>query len=66
MANPIYNMLGRQQGNNAMLRQFEQFKRSFSGDPRQQIQNMLNSGRITQDDYNRAVQMAKSMMQMLK
>lgn len=35
------------------------------GDPNQMIQEMLNSGRITQAQYNMAVQKAQQIMQML-
>jgi hypothetical protein len=42
-----------------------QFKQNFKGDPRQQIQEMLNSGRITQEQYNAAVQRAQMLQKML-
>lgn len=35
------------------------------GDPNQMIQNMLNSGRVTQSQYQAAVQRANQIMQML-
>ena len=68
MANPLYNLFGNSQyGNmNGLIQQFQQFKNSFKGDPKQQVQQMLNSGRITQDDYNKAVQMANTFQRMLK
>lgn len=48
-----------------MIQQFLQFKQNFTGDPRAQIQQMLNSGRVTQEQYNQAVQMAQQLQQML-
>lgn len=71
MSNPLYSMLGGMNpmpNNNMMqlLQQFMQFKQNFRGDPRQQVQQMLNSGRVTQDQYNRAVQMANMLQQMMK
>lgn len=66
MSNPLFNMLGNQPGNMAgMVQQFQQFKKTFQGDPRQQVQNLLNSGRVSQDQYNRAVQMATELRKML-
>lgn len=59
MSNPLFNQM---QNMNPMLRQFEQFRRSFTGDPRQQIQQMLNSGKISQAQYNQAVQMAQQFL----
>ena len=35
------------------------------GDPNQMIQEMLNSGKVTQAQYNMAVQRAQQIMQML-
>ena len=50
---------------NQLLKRFMQFKQTFSGDPRAQIQQMLNSGRITQSQYNEAVQKANQLYKML-
>lgn len=58
--NELYQELG---GNN-MLKRFNEFKKNFSGDPQQQIQQMLNSGRITQQQYNAAVQKANMLRSM--
>ena len=57
--NQLYSMLG-----TPMFRQFQQFKNSFRGDPRQQVQMMLNSGQITQDQFNKAAQMANQLHHM--
>lgn len=67
MANPIYNMFGDSQFGNMSntLKQFQQFKQQFKGDPRAQVQQMLNSGRISQEEYNHAVQMANAMQRMI-
>lgn len=51
--------------NQNIIQQFLQFRQNFSGDPRAQIQQMLNSGRISQADYDRAVIMAQQLQQML-
>lgn len=68
MANPLFKALGNSQyGNlNGLIQQYQQFKNNFKGDPREQVQQMLNSGRITQDDYNKAVQMANAFQRMLR
>lgn len=48
-----------------IVQQFLQFRQNFNGDARTQVQQLLNSGRITQADYDRAVQMAKQLQSML-
>ena len=67
MANPLFNMLGNSQfGNMAnLVQQFQQFKNTFQGDPQQQVQQLLNSGKISQEQYNQAVQQANAFRKML-
>ena len=48
-----------------LINRFMQFKQTFTGDPRQQIQQMLNSGQISQTQYNNAVKMAQQLQSML-
>jgi len=50
---------------NNMLQQFMQFRRNFQGDAQQQVQQMLNSGRVTQAQYDQAVKMAQQLQKML-
>ena len=49
-----------------LFQRFQQFQQMFRGDPRQQVQQMLNSGRVTQEQYNQAVQMANMLQRMIK
>jgi hypothetical protein len=70
MSNPLYQMLGNTMpsgfgrfGN--LLQQFQQFRQSFHGDPRQQVQQLLNSGKVSQEQYNQAVQMANQLQKMM-
>lgn len=49
----------------SLLQQFTQFRNNFKGDPRQQIQQMMNSGRVTQEQYDQAVRMAQQFQRML-
>ena len=62
MSNPLFNMMG---GQNGILQRFQQFQQMFRGDPRQQIQQMLNSGKVSQAQYNQAVQMAQQLQRMM-
>ena len=58
MNNPMQSM-------QAMAQKFQQFRQMFRGDPRQQIQQMLNSGKINQQQYNNAYQMAQQLSRMM-
>ena len=62
--NPLFGMMQNQMPGGIMQR-FQQFAQMFKGDPRQQIQQMLNSGKISQGQYNQAVQMAQQLQRMM-
>lgn len=49
-----------------MMEQFEKFRQNFHGDARAQVQQMLNSGQITQEQFNKASQMANQIMRFMK
>ena len=62
--NTLYqSMQGQQQP--GFLQQFNQFRQNFHGNPREQVQALLNSGRISQEQYNQAVQKANQLQRML-
>lgn len=65
MANPIYNLFNRKPQNN-MLAQFQQFRNSFKGDPKQQVQELLNSGKMSQEQFNRLAKMATEFQNTMK
>jgi hypothetical protein len=49
-----------------MMQRFQQFRQQFQGDPQQQIQQMLQSGRISQGQYEQAVNLAKQLQGLFK
>lgn len=61
MSNNLYNSFGPQ---NNLVTQFNNFKKYFTGNPRAQIQQMLNTGRVSQAQYNQAVQKANQIRQL--
>lgn len=63
MSNPLYQMMGQQMP--PIMQRFQQFQQMFKGDPKQQVQQLLQSGRVTQRQYDQAVQMAKQFQQMM-
>ena len=65
MSNPLFNMMGGNQMQGGIMQRFHQFQQMFRGNPQQQIQQMLNSGKVSQGQYNKAVQMANQFRQML-
>ena len=71
MPNPLFKALGGGQlpgplGNmQNMVSQFRQFASSFQGDPQQKVQQMLQSGQMSQDQYNKLYQMAMQFKNLL-
>ena len=65
MSNPLFDQFGNKGGND-FVSQFNQFKKTFNGNPQQIVQQMLNSGRITQDQLNKAMQRANQLMKLMK
>lgn len=65
MTNPLYQQLNAQNGMNQIASRFNQFRQMFTGDPKQQIQQLLNSGKVSQSQYNAAVQMAHQLQQLI-
>lgn len=63
MSNPMFQRFGNFNQNN-FIQSLNQLK-SQGGDPNAMIQSMLNSGKITQAQYNMAVQKAQQIQQML-
>ena len=59
--NPIYGQMNQ----NNIIQRFQQFQRMFRGNPQEQVQRLLNSGRVSQEQYNNAVQMANQLRGML-
>ena len=63
--NPLYNMYGKtqsQNNGNDIFSKFNQFKENFTGDPRAKVQELLNSGQMTQEQFNMLSSMAQSFM----
>ena len=59
MSNQLFNQYG-PSNNNSMMQRFAEFRKNFTGNPQERIQQMLNSGQITQAQYNQAVQKANA------
>ena len=70
MSNPLFNALGggMTQGNGPMqmMQQFMQFKQNYKGNPKAEVEKMLQSGKISQQQLNQVQQMAGQFQHMLK
>lgn len=74
MANPLFKAIGGGIPNmdgplgkfGVMMQSFNKFASSFNGDPKEKVQELLNSGRMTQEQFNQLQQMAKQFQNMMQ
>ena len=66
MPNPIYDQFGGQQNNNGFSAFMDDFRRLQQSvkNPRQEVERLLQSGAMSQQDFNRFGQMANQIMGM--
>lgn len=64
MPNSIYQQF--QPTNNNLINQIAEFKKTINGNPQQIIQQMLNNGRISQQQINQYAQQANELYKQLK
>ena len=70
MPNPLFNLLGGNAGGNfppfmKMMQQFQQFAANFQGDPKAEVEKLLQSGKMTQQQLNQLQTMATQFQKML-
>lgn len=69
--NPLFNALGGGQIPGPMgqfqnmIQQFRQFQQSFKGDPRAEVEKLVQSGKISQQQLNQLQQVASQFQQLL-
>ena len=67
MSNPIFDAFGGGMPQNNILAQFQQFRQQMQGkNPHEEINRLLQSGAINQQQLNQAQQMAQQMKNLLK
>ena len=64
MSNPLYGQFGGQQNNNVMSAFMNDFRRlqQTVRNPRQEVERLLQSGAMSQSDFNRLGQMANQLI----
>ena len=72
MTNPFFGALGGGQMPGSvgqfqrMLQQFQQFKANFHGDPKAEVEKLLQSGKLNQQQLNQLQQMAKQFQSLMQ
>ena len=64
MSNPLFNAMGNQSNPMAdLIRQARDFKKQFTGNPKQEVERLLRTGQMSQSDFNRLSQIAQQVVQ---
>ena len=67
MSNPIFDAFGGNMPGNNMFTQFQQFRKQMQGkNPHEEINRLLQSGAISQQELNQAQQMAQQFQAMFR
>lgn len=72
MSNPLFNVLGgnyplmNDGGFSQFITQVKQMQATFQGDPRAEVQRLLNSGQMTQQQFNQLSQMANQVISLMR
>lgn len=73
MPNPLFQSLGggrapsmQDGGFGTMMQEFARFRQSFQGDARAEVQRLMNSGQMTQAQFDQLAAMTNQIMPMLR
>lgn len=60
MANPLFNQFNNQQNQiTNIIKEAQNFRNSFKGNAKDEVQKMLNNGTMSQADFNRLMPIAQ-------
>ena len=66
MANPLFNGFGNNNQFGNLIQQAQEFKKQFSNiNPRAEVERLLNSGEMSQSQFNEYSQIAQQVAQMM-
>lgn len=68
MANPLYEQYNQPINDNGLsqiIEQAKQMRKTFNGNPQQVVQNLLNSGQMSQAQYNQLMPVAQKIASMI-
>ena len=68
MANSLFTQFGNQPPNNGLMQimaQAQDLQKTFNGNPREEVERLLSSGQMSQDQFNKFAQMANQIRAMM-
>lgn len=68
MSNPLFSVLGGNHQNNQIAQiknEIDNFQKTFNGNPKDEVQKMLNNGTLSQKQFNEYAAMANQIMSLM-
>jgi hypothetical protein len=66
VANPLFNAFGNNNQFGDLIKQAQEFKKQFANiNPRAEVERLLNSGQMSQQQFNQYSQIAQQVAQMM-
>ena len=65
MANPLFGQFKPQGDLNSLMKEAQTFKKNFKGNPKEEVQRLLNEGVMSQADFNRLMPIAQQIASMM-
>ena len=65
MGNPLFNQFSPQNQVQNIIQEAQNFKNQFKGNPKEEVQRLLNQGVMSQNDFNRLMPIAQQISAMM-
>ena len=68
MGNPLFNQFGQGQQQNPIqniIDEIQNFKQMFKGDPKKEVEKLMQTGQMSQQQFNQLSQMANQILPFL-
>lgn len=67
MANPLYNTLNNNRNNQFLqiIEQAKQMQKTFTGNPKAEVERLVQSGQMSQEQFNQFARIANQVMQFM-
>lgn len=62
MSNSIYNSMRPQNPFQQIINEAKEFRKTFNGNPKDEVQRLLNSGKMSQAQFNQLSQIAQQIV----
>ena len=66
MNNSLFNLYGNQNNVPPIVAEITRFRNSFQGNPKAEIEKMMQNGQLSQEQFNEYAQMANQLVQFIK